>query len=843
MAYTGPYPFTNTGSITAMLVSNTSFSGNVVNDGTISSGGIRVLDGTINGQIKIDTFLAGGISLDHISRVNATGPGINGIEEDASTFTGGVTNAGTITSASLGDISVNLNSTFSGGITNTGTLSAKQTAIRVASVSAFAGGISNIGTITAGSAGIAVSGVSTFSGGITNAGTISSKLKTGILVSGVSAFTGGITNTGTISGFAGIAVVTPSSVSVFDSGTINSSSSTSIYFNSGSNTLTLGLGYSINGLVLGAGNDTLQLSGPINRPGHFDLNTIGSSAQFRGFTTFGVISGDWELFDTFNQVAPWIFASGADVAVTGSFTSTGGSNAGYVQAVGKLTLNGAIVDTGLYDSVNGGTIIVNGAVTGSGTFGIFEGSYLVVASGGSISGRVNFDLDKATLELDTSGGQVGVVGDFFSNDIIYLPYLTYGANQFLGWSPNSNGLGGSLSVLRLTPQFVTITLASMNIAGGYSAANFSLVNNDNAVNIVFTPNADVSSNTTAIMLMDQGGTYEVYDIGNNAILGAAQLTQTTSQWQVAGLGDFSSSRIFVNSNPDTADMMMRNSSTGAFAIYDFSNNNITAVNAVGQVGLEWSVAGFADFSDQPDETDMLLRNTATGAFQLYDISGNQFVGFPSLGQVGPEWSVSGFGDFSGNFGETDMLMRNSNTGAFELYDIVNNTYTGFHSMGQVGLEWSVVGIGHFSGNFFGADMLMRNTQTGAFEIYDITNNNYAGFYSMGQVGLEWSVVGIGAFSGNGASDLLMRNSQTGAFELYDIRNNNYAGFYSMGQIGPEWSVAGIGTNAPTNFSAPAAQMAQAIASLPSSGAGGTTPAGTVATDPSQQTLLTTPQPG
>ena len=30
-----------------------------------------------------------------------------------------------------------------------------------------------------------------------------------------------------------------------------------------------------------------------------------------------------------------------------------------------------------------------------------------------------------------------------------------------------------------------------------------------------------------------------------------------------------------------------------------------------------------------------------------------------MGQVGLEWQVLGFGDFSGNANETDMLMQNS----------------------------------------------------------------------------------------------------------------------------------------------------------------------------------------
>ena len=60
-----------------------------------------------------------------------------------------------------------------------------------------------------------------------------------------------------------------------------------------------------------------------------------------------------------------------------------------------------------------------------------------------------------------------------------------------------------------------------------------------------------------------------------------------------------------------------------------------------------------------------------------------------MGQVGLDWQIAGFGDLSGNANETDMLMRNSNTGAFELFDISHNQITLASGMGQVGLEWSV----------------------------------------------------------------------------------------------------------------------------------------------------------
>ena len=88
---------------------------------------------------------------------------------------------------------------------------------------------------------------------------------------------------------------------------------------------------------------------------------------------------------------------------------------------------------------------------------------------------------------------------------------------------------------------------------------------------------------------------------------------------------------------------------------------------------------------------MLMRNSNTGAFELYDISNNQLTSAAPMGQVGLEWQVAGFGPINGA-GTSDMLMRDSNNGAFEFYYIANNQLVATGPMGQVGNEWSVAGI-------------------------------------------------------------------------------------------------------------------------------------------------------
>jgi hypothetical protein len=131
---------------------------------------------------------------------------------------------------------------------------------------------------------------------------------------------------------------------------------------------------------------------------------------------------------------------------------------------------------------------------------------------------------------------------------------------------------------------------------------------------------------------------------------------------------------------------------------------------LGNVGLEWQVMGFGNFSSL-GETDMVLRNANTGGVEFYDIKNNQITGANFSGTMGLEWQV-------------------------EVYDISNNQIASTFSLGAVGLDWQVVGFGPMHGPGT-SDMVLRNVNTGAFEVYDISNNQITAAASLGQVGLDW----------------------------------------------------------------------------------------------------------
>ena len=60
----------------------------------------------------------------------------------------------------------------------------------------------------------------------------------------------------------------------------------------------------------------------------------------------------------------------------------------------------------------------------------------------------------------------------------------------------------------------------------------------------------------------------------------------------------------------------------------------------GRPVLEWQVAGFGVFTGS-GTSDMLLRDTQTGTFEVFDNNAGQLALVSTLGQVGLEWQVGG----------------------------------------------------------------------------------------------------------------------------------------------------------------------------------------------------------
>jgi outer membrane autotransporter protein len=363
-----------TGGIVVSFVS--SFSGGITNSGSLSAGAAPGI--TVN---PVSTF-TGGIS--NSGTISArTGIVVGALGNPVSVFSGGVSNSGMI-SANVTGIDVHLISTFSGGISNSGTISAVQSGIQVLQISTFAGGISNRGTIVSqGSQAISVATVSNFSGGISNSGTVSAAGSRAINIFHISTFAGGITNSGTLSGATGILVAggSPITGAVFSGSIANSGTIT-------------GTVAAIDVSLAPAATTINQMAGTIT--GAIKLSPFADALNISGGTINGNVVGQG-VSNTVN------FALGGGTFTYGSpFSITGVNqlnvNSGLVildgtNSVTNVAINNGTLEVGdasnpgaMLTATNGVNIAAGGTLAGHGTLvgNIAIPSGATLAPGGSI---------------------------------------------------------------------------------------------------------------------------------------------------------------------------------------------------------------------------------------------------------------------------------------------------------------------------------------------------------------------------------------------------------------------------------------------------------------------------
>jgi len=357
------------------------------------------------------------------------------------------------------------------------------------------------------------------------------------------------------------------------------------------------------------------------------------------------------------------------------------------------------------------------------------------------------------------------------------------------------------------------------------------------------PNAPPPAGTTAVMILRGAdtsavkGQYQIYDLGNNAILASFQLGFVGTDWKFAGLGSFVGG--------DIHDILLSHASTNGLGpqleVYDVTKNNITAAANLGAIANDLQPIGFGKFSTI-GETDMIARDVMTGALVVYNIRNNQIINGEPLGQVGLPWQFSGVGNFNGH-GNSDMLLRDSNAGGLQIYNIANNKIIGTAFLGTIGLDWQFSGVGDFIGVPGEGDLLLRNVNTGGLQVYNIANNQLKGTAFLGTIGLDWQFAGVAQVNTAGASDLILRNVNTGAFQVYNIANNQITASASLGIVGLEWQLGGFAADQPPATAAASdgstSQLVQAMAGF-GGGAADTSATAPLSADTSQQTFLTTP---
>jgi hypothetical protein len=175
--------------------------------------------------------------------------------------------------------------------------------------------------------------------------------------------------------------------------------------------------------------------------------------------------------------------------------------------------------------------------------------------------------------------------------------------------------------------------------------------------------------------------YFIYDTVNDVFTTIEEFARLGSNWKALGVGEYVDFRTFaalmvVRTDSVTGDNNeIKKDSMRAYAI---SNNTLVSVSDLGPSG--WDFVGFGHFSSQ-FALGMLMREPTTGAMRIYDFSQDPTTGSYSVKspdsniiitgttQLGLDWRPVGIAPMSGDLASSDLIMRQEGTGALLVYDI------------------------------------------------------------------------------------------------------------------------------------------------------------------------------
>jgi uncharacterized protein with beta-barrel porin domain len=554
-------------------------------------------------------------------------------------------------------------STFSGGISNSGTISAGGPGILVGGnssvsgsanssvgITTFAGGISNSGTISSGGAGIEVGGdpgasfivtasivVSTFSGGISNSGTISAT-GAGILVGGdpraqttsatasvsISTFSGGITNTGTISASDGILVGG-------DPSTQNSNATASVLISAFAGGISNGAAITVSGDGILVGGNPSASTG--TQAASVTISSFAGGITNRGTITAGgdgiIVGGDPSA--NYLKAASIIistFSGGitniGTISASGDGIVVGGNpNAQRTLANASIvitTFSGGISNSGLI-SAGGNGIFVGGNPVAN-MSGIATVAISVFSGGISNSGTISASGNGIFIggnPITTQSGNAGVVISTFSGGVTNIGMISAGGtgiyvnnvSSFTGAISNAGTISAAVNGIFIG---TGVTFAagsgifnSGTIIGATSAIDASTATSPVTINqTAGLISGNILLSTNADVLNVSGGTINGNIVGAgttntlNFVLGSGTFTYGNS-YSFTGINQ-------LNVNSGTVILNGANSATnvavnaGTLEVGDAANTGATltstdGVNVFGTLAGHGTVIGNVDIQN------------------------------------------------------------------------------------------------------------------------------------------------------------------------------------------------------------------------------------------------------
>jgi beta-glucanase (GH16 family) len=286
-------------------------------------------------------------------------------------------------------------------------------------------------------------------------------------------------------------------------------------------------------------------------------------------------------------------------------------------------------------------------------------------------------------------------------------------------------------------------------------------------------NADTKAD---ILWRNSSGVLYQWFMDGTAAIGQGSPGTATSDWTIAGVGDFN--------GDGKADILWRNTASGAVYQWFMNGTGVIAQASLGIVTSDWQIAGVGDFNGD-GKTDILWRNLSGAVYQWF-MNGASVIGQATLGNVSTDWTVAALGDLNGD-GKTDILWRNTGSGQVYVWLMNGTSVIGQASLGIVTSEWQIAGVGDFNGDGK-ADILWRNTASGAVYQWFMNGTSVIVQASLGFVTSDWQIAGVGDFNGDGKADILWRNTVSGAVYEWLMNGTTVIGQASLGTVTNDWQI-------------------------------------------------------
>lgn len=235
-----------------------------------------------------------------------------------------------------------------------------------------------------------------------------------------------------------------------------------------------------------------------------------------------------------------------------------------------------------------------------------------------------------------------------------------------------------------------------------------------------------------------------------------------------------------------ADLVWRNTNTGATAIWLMNGSTIASFGSLGMVSLGWKIVGTGDMNAD-GEVDIIWRNSLTGTVAVWLMHGPTVlsVGFP--GSVSMEWEFEGVGDVDGN-SMADIFWHHTGSGEVVLWLMSGSTLASSAHLGALPLEWRIAETGDMDGDGK-ADVIWRNELTGKLAVWLLNGLTITLIGSPGTVHLDWQIASVGDVNGDGKGDLVWRKMSNGEVAIWLMNGSSMTSLSLLGVVNQAWKIA------------------------------------------------------